>query len=216
MVSRALPPPFRSGRWRAALVGGAALLTLIAGCGASSSDGSEVTGGPTTGAAPAAGGGAADQTATSATPSPSTPDGVRLTGFDGGTVTLADYRGRPLVVNFFASWCAPCVREMPEVEQVHQAIGDQVAFLGVNVRDRADDGRRLAEQTAVTFDLARDPRGDLLAAVGGKAMPTTAFIDRDGRVALVQSRAYTAESLRAAIDETIPPGPPVSGPTVSR
>jgi thiol-disulfide isomerase/thioredoxin len=181
---------------------------LIAGCGASPSDRAEGAD-ATTGAAPS-GTSTVEGAHPATSAAPSTPDGVRLTGFDGGTVTLADYRGRPLVVNFFASWCAPCVREMPEVEEVHQALGDQVAFLGVNVRDRADDGRRLVEQTAVTFDLARDPRGDLLAAVGGMAMPTTAFIDRDGRVALVQSRAYTAESLRAAIDETFPPGPPVS------
>jgi thiol-disulfide isomerase/thioredoxin len=124
---------------------------------------------------------------------------VRFTRFDGAETTLAAYRGGPLVVNFFASWCAPCVREMPEFEKVHQELGPQVAFLGIDVRDRLEEGMKLARQTGVTYDLARDPRGEVLAAVKGSVMPTTAFITADGRVALVQSRTYNADDLRAAI-----------------
>ena len=193
------PRPARRS-WPARVGPGVALaLALVAGCGGSDRAGSDGTE-----AQPANGADAADA-ATATTPGPAAgpADQVVLHRFSGEPVSLADYRGRPLVVNFFASWCAPCIKEMPEFERVHQDLGDEVAFLGVNVRDRAEDGRRLADQTGVTFDLVRDPRGDLLVAVGGNAMPTTAFVGADGRLALVQSRNYNAESLRAAIDEVL-------------
>ncbi|HMK09965.1 MAG TPA: TlpA disulfide reductase family protein, partial [Acidimicrobiales bacterium] len=100
--------------------------------------------------------------------------------FDGTKATFTDYRGTPLVVNFFASWCAPCVREMPDLQKVHSALGDKVAFLGMNNQDRASDGEAIAKQAGVTYDLARDPNGDFLSAFGGIVMPTTVFISADG------------------------------------
>ncbi len=87
------------------------------------------------------------------------PEDMTLTMLDGSTGSLADYRGRPLVVNFFASWCAPCLAEMPGFEQVHQDLGDQVAFLGVNLQDRVADGQRVVDQTGVTYDIARQLPG---------------------------------------------------------
>jgi thiol-disulfide isomerase/thioredoxin len=130
-------------------------------------------------------------------------DGLVFTRFDGVETNFAAYRGKPLVVNFFASWCAPCVREMPEFEQVHQELGDRVTFLGLNVRDRIEQGEKLARQTGVTYPLARDPRGDILTALKGTVMPTTAFITAEGQVALVQSRTYEADDLRAAVQKEL-------------
>jgi thiol-disulfide isomerase/thioredoxin len=128
---------------------------------------------------------------------------MSLARFDGSTATLADYRGRPLVVNFFASWCAPCVREMSDFEQVHRDLSRRVAFLGVNVRDRVDDGRSIVARTGVSYDVARDPRGDLLQRLGGAAMPTTALFDAQGRLILLQSRTYDAAGLRSAIEKKL-------------
>ena len=102
--------------------------------------------------------------------------------FDGSRASLADYRGRPVVVNFWASWCPPCVSEMPTFEQVHQRYRDRVAFLGVNLTDDPADAARLVARTGVTYDLARDPRGDAFRAFGGLGMPTTVFVSADGEV----------------------------------
>src|SRR3954471_16430346 len=99
---------------------------------------------------------------------------VDFTRFDGGKGAFADYAGEPLVVNFFASWCVPCVREMPEIERVHQELGDQVTFVGVDVRDRLAEGQELAARTGVTYELVRDPGGDVFTAFGGALLPTTA------------------------------------------
>src|SRR5688500_15712234 len=73
-----------------------------------------------------------------------------FTYFDGSTGSLADYRGKPLVVNFFAAWCVPCVKEMPDFEKVHQERGDEVQFLGFDVRDQLEEGKKIAERTGVT------------------------------------------------------------------
>ncbi len=121
--------------------------------------------------------------------------------FDGTTATFADYKGTPLVVNFFASWCAPCVREMPDLQAVHAELGGKVAFLGMNNQDRAADGAAIAKKAGVTYDLARDPNGDFLSAFGGIVMPTTVFIAADGTVVEVHNGAFSADDLRAEIQK---------------
>lgn len=132
----------------------------------------------------------------------STPDApasgamsMPFTRFDGTVGSFADYRGRPLVINFFASWCAPCVKEMPDLEAAHRALGDRVAFVGANVGDQLADGQALAQRAGVTYDLVRDPRQELLRAFGGVAMPTTAFVDSSGRIVKVLSKTFTTEEL---------------------
>lgn len=125
------------------------------------------------------------------------------TTFDGEEASVADYAGTPMVVNFFASWCVPCVREMPAFEQVHQDVGDQVAFVGVNVQDSETEGQAIVDDTGITYDVGRDPDGSLLASFGGVAMPTTVLVDADGTIVRVLSGATSAEELRAAIDEDL-------------
>jgi cytochrome c biogenesis protein CcmG/thiol:disulfide interchange protein DsbE len=116
---------------------------------------------------------------------------------EGGMGAFADYRGRPLVINFFASWCAPCVAEMPDFEAVHQELDGQVAFLGMNLRDQVDDATGLVERTGVTYDIGRDPSGDLATALGVVNMPSTLFVSADGRVVDVHPGVLSADDLRA-------------------
>jgi thiol-disulfide isomerase/thioredoxin len=105
----------------------------------------------------------------------------------GGTGTLADYKGKRLVVNFFASWCVPCRKEMPDIEKVHQALGDDVVVLGVSVRDSDRDTASLVRSTGVTYDIGRDPSGKLFSDLGGFNMPSTFLVSPQGKV--VQARA---------------------------
>jgi thiol-disulfide isomerase/thioredoxin len=119
----------------------------------------------------------------------------------GGTASLADYAGRPLVVNFFASTCVPCVTEMPEFEGVHQSLGDGVTFVGIAVQDKADKAADLVERTGVTYDYGLDPDGELFFAMGGVALPTTAFVRADGTVAEVRTSAVSEDKLRDLIRE---------------
>ena len=99
-----------------------------------------------------------------------------------GEASLGDYAGTPLVVNFFGTTCEPCLREMPALERVHQAYGDRVAFLGLNVQDTVEDALALVDQTGITWDLGRDPRGEIIRELDSIGMPTTVLIDPDSRL----------------------------------
>ena len=103
--------------------------------------------------------------------------------FDGTTATFAEYRGKPVVVNFFSSTCLPCQSEMPALEQVHRTLGDQVTFLGMDVQDTVEGGQAFIATVGITWELGRDPDGAILSgSLGGVGLPTTVILSREGRV----------------------------------
>jgi cytochrome c biogenesis protein CcmG, thiol:disulfide interchange protein DsbE len=128
---------------------------------------------------------------------------VRLAALDGGDDrTLGELMGTtPVVVNFFASWCAPCVDEMPAFEDVHQALGDQVTFVGMANQDSHDDALATVAATGVTYPTFDDPDASALTYFGGLTMPTTVFIDAEGEVVDVNSGPLTEAELRAKLDD---------------
>ena len=112
---------------------------------------------------------------------------VALTDFEGESFSLQDYEGRPVVMNFWASWCPFCVAEMPDFEKVHRSLSEEVVFLGIDQCESCQGGsrdaaERLARETGVSYRLAEDPNGSVFIAFGGSSMPTTIFIDANGRV----------------------------------
>jgi cytochrome c biogenesis protein CcmG, thiol:disulfide interchange protein DsbE len=120
--------------------------------------------------------------------------------FDGTEGTLADFSGRPLVVNFWASWCPACVAEMPDFEEIHARLGDEVAFLGLNMQETSEaDARDLVERTGVSYPLGLDPDGAIFTRFGGIAMPTTVFLDERGVVIATHSGALFADELEALV-----------------
>lgn len=122
--------------------------------------------------------------------------------WDGTEGTLGDFAGRPVVLNFFASWCVPCIAEMPDFELVHQELGDQVRFVGVNETDQRTAAEGIIERTGITYEVVRDD-GPLLESLEGFVMPTTVLINADGRVVRVHSGPMDAAQLRTAIDEDL-------------
>ena len=125
--------------------------------------------------------------------------------FEGDTANTAEYIGTPLVINFFAEWCAPCVAEMPAFEEVHQERKDQIAFLGISTQESGEEGQAIIDSTGITYDVGRDPDGEMFATFGGTGMPTTALVDENGTVVDVHSGALTADELRRWLDETFGP-----------
>ena len=135
-------------------------------------------------------------------PAPATP----FVLFDGSSATLADYEGRPLVANFWASWCPSCVAEMSAAfKPAQERLGDQVAFLGLNLQDDRARALDLIGETGVLFDLAEDPTGDLYVELGGIGMPFTVFIDADGNIIREHNGPLTEQQLVDLIEETILP-----------
>ena len=121
--------------------------------------------------------------------------------FDGEQASLTDYEGTPMVVNFWASWCPPCIAEMPDLETVHQQRGGEVAFVGLNTQDELNTALELVEQTGVTYDLGQDPDGELFRDFEVFSMPTTFFVDADGAIVHRHSGLVTLEQLDDLVDE---------------
>jgi len=120
---------------------------------------------------------------------------VEMDSFSGEQVTLTQFEGTPIVLNFWATWCPFCVAEMPDFETVNQAAAGQVQFIGVNLQDDAGAAEDLVGDTGVTYLLTRDPQGIVYNAFGGVAMPTTVFIGADGIVDEIVTGALSEDQL---------------------
>ena len=120
---------------------------------------------------------------------------------DGSSASLADFEGQPLVVNFFASWCAPCRAEMPDLEQVHLARGDEITFLGISHDLDESSWRSFVAETEVTFQTVYQPETEIFTALEAKGMPSTALVAANGEVLHVHTGLLTDELLGELIDE---------------
>lgn len=127
-----------------------------------------------------------------------------LETFEGEETSLHDFLGRPMVINFWASWCAPCIEEMPDFEEVHLAVQDEVRFLGIDTQDAVDAALEMVAETGVTYDLVRDPLAEAFQAFGIRGMPSTFLVDAEGRILFRHTGPLTAEDLRGLIDEHLP------------
>jgi cytochrome c biogenesis protein CcmG/thiol:disulfide interchange protein DsbE len=128
---------------------------------------------------------------------PGTPaPALRLPGLDGGRVDLAALRGRPVVVNFWATWCEPCVREFPLLRAAaaaHRA--DRLAVVGVLSGDRPAAARAFVRRLDATWPVGLDPDTTTAAAWGAVGLPHTWFIHPDGTLASHQLGELTQAGL---------------------
>lgn len=129
-----------------------------------------------------------------------------LTLFDGSTFSLADQRGKIVVMNFWASWCGPCQEEMPAIEQVAQAAPADVVFVGVGAKNDKDaDARQFATDHGVTYAIGRDTaggdriRGQIEQDYRIPGYPATFVIDAEGNIVFSAIRQVSAEELQQAI-----------------
>jgi cytochrome c biogenesis protein CcmG, thiol:disulfide interchange protein DsbE len=101
----------------------------------------------------------------------------------GGHVELASLRGKPVVLDFWASWCVPCINESRRLQARYPRYRDRVAFLGVDTKDYAPDARRWLRRHGITYPSVHDGSGSVLSRWGGLPIPKEFFIKRDGTVA---------------------------------
>jgi cytochrome c biogenesis protein CcmG/thiol:disulfide interchange protein DsbE len=132
---------------------------------------------------------------------PPAPDHV-LPELEGtGSRSLADYRGKVVFLNFWASWCGPCRSEIPLLTRFQQKLGERGTVLGVTYKDDPTDSRSFAKKFGVNYPSLRDSQLQLAPEYGTRALPETFVIDARGRLVAVSRGAVSEEFLDNALKE---------------
>ena len=136
--------------------------------------------------------------------------GERVPSFDLPTLDGAERievdasRGKPMVINFWATWCGPCREEAPILEAAYRKYKGRVDFVGVDVRDFNGDAKEFVEVFDLTFPMAYDGPGKLWEPWGITALPETFVVDASGRIVAHQARAFEdSAELEAAIEQAL-------------
>lgn len=136
---------------------------------------------------------------------------IELSGedLDGNAVDLAGLRGKPVVVNVWASWCPPCRVEQPDLNEAADRLGDSVTFLGVNIRDASEDNARAyVRNYDVAYPSIYSADGAALLPFSGtlnpKSIPSTVVLDAEGRIAAsVNGRVPTTQTLISLVETVL-------------
>ena len=127
---------------------------------------------------------------------------------DGNEVHLSDFAGKPIVLNFWASWCSPCKSEMPDFNQAYLDYGEEVSFLMVNTtdgnRETVESASAFIEEQGYEFPVFYDTGYDAALTYGAYALPTTYFIDAEGYAVAWAQSALSAENLQKGLDMILP------------
>lgn len=127
---------------------------------------------------------------------------------EGNEVHLSDFVGKPIVLNFWASWCSPCKSEMPDFNQAYLDYGDEVNFLMVNMtdgnRETVDSASAFIEEQGYVFPVFYDTKLSAALTYGAYALPTTYFIDAEGYAVAWAQSALSAENLQKGLDMILP------------
>ncbi len=127
-----------------------------------------------------------------------------LTDLDGNRVTLSEYRGKVVFINFWASWCPACRAEMPEIEAVYQEYKDKdVVIVGVDIMETEDKVRQFVEQGGYSWTFVIDTTGEVSNNYGITAIPTSFFIDREGIIRAVKIGSMTKRAMEARLAEAM-------------
>ena len=128
------------------------------------------------------------------------PD-FELVSPDGEVIRLSDYKGTPVIVNFWATWCAPCRAEFPEFQQAAVDNADQLVIIGINhtTSDQRDLVPGFIEEFGITFPIVLDEDGSTVEAYRILGLPTTVFIDSRG----VVNELFTGPLNKAYIESKI-------------
>lgn len=124
----------------------------------------------------------------------------RLQTTSGETMELAELRGTPIFLNFWATWCFFCLTEMPAMQKVADEYGDEVVVLGVSAGDSPEDASTYAENNDIRYTLALDTEKVITEEYGVRQMPTSMFIDENGVIANIIFGVIVPDQMRENID----------------
>ncbi|MFN2171976.1 MAG: TlpA family protein disulfide reductase [Candidatus Promineifilaceae bacterium] len=142
--------------------------------------------------APADTSAASDTSAPAPTPAPAVAPNFTLFTLDGGELSLSDYEGEWVIVNFWATWCPPCVSEMPYL----QSLADRgINVIGINLTDTADDVKKFTAQHGIQFPILMEPDINTVLDYQARQLPRTVIVAPDGTIALRVAGAVDGEHL---------------------
>ena len=121
----------------------------------------------------------------------------------GSKVNLSDYIGKPIVLNFWASWCGPCQSEMPDFHEKYLELGDEIHFLMVNMtggRETLSSAKAFISEKGYTFPVFYDTDSDAATIYNVYSLPTTYFIDEEGHLVAQATGAISSDTLQRGID----------------
>lgn len=126
---------------------------------------------------------------------------------DGSAVRLSDFRGRPVVLNFWADWCIGCKQEMEDIQRVADLYGEAIVVIGVNAGDLVEVGEQLANDADLHYERLYDLSLDVTDGYGVRAMPTSYFIDAGGRIIDISFGTLGYNSLLDKVTSVVGPPP---------
>jgi cytochrome c biogenesis protein CcmG/thiol:disulfide interchange protein DsbE len=126
-----------------------------------------------------------------------------LKTFEGTKISMeADLRGKPVIINFWASWCPPCRIEAPLIERTWRAYKNRgLIFLGINIQDRKEDALNYIREFDITYPNGPDPTGEITIDYGVSGLPVTFFVSRNGEVVRRWVGAIERSVLLSSIEE---------------
>lgn len=128
------------------------------------------------------------------------PD-FELLSVDGEPVKLSDFEGKPVLVNFWATWCGPCRLEMPIFQKYHNNYGDKFTILAINAGESIEDVSSFASEQELDLPILLDRTGEVEDLFKVRGLPSTFFIDEEGDIQFLHLGAVTESQLQGYMDE---------------
>ena len=122
---------------------------------------------------------------------------------DGTSITLSELQGKPVIINFWATWCGPCVKEMPAFERLKDDFGDKIGIIAVNCGDEAGTVKDFMEENGYTFPVVLDEEYSISMLYPTNSIPYTVVVDAEGKVTHISTGALDADTMYERYKEAL-------------